>query len=194
MTTWDYAQLSHLAKELGGPQALISNIRAGGISVGRIQGGVIGSVATLVAGGIGLYAYDKHQRKIALAEQSATMLKANIEVYEEAHSSTEVDEATRETQHSEEETVTESSGIPASLQCFRMASTKRRRGLATRFIRQPLPRGAPVCTRAPIRSYTLQRILRSLGTCSRAGRPLRPAHPTAIAGSRCRTGRAHRGA
>ena len=96
MTTWDYAQLSHLAKELGGPQALISNIRAGGISVGRIQGGVIGSVATLVAGGIGLYAYDKHQRKIAL--------------YEEAHSSTEVDEATRETQHSEEETVTESSG------------------------------------------------------------------------------------
>ena len=30
------------------------------------------------------------------------------------------------------------------------------------------------------RSYTLQRILRSLGTCSRAGRPLRPAHPTAI--------------
>lgn len=110
MTTWDYAQLSHLAKELGGPQALISNIRAGGISVGRIQGGVIGSVATLVAGGIGLYAYDKHQRKIALAEQSATMLKANIEVYEEAHSSTEVDEATRETQHSEEETVTESSG------------------------------------------------------------------------------------
>lgn len=110
MTTWDYAQLSHLAKELGGPQALISNIRAGGISVGRIQGGVIGSVATLVAGGIGLYAYDKHQRKIALAEQSATMLKANIEVYEEAHSSTEVDEATRETQHSEEETVTESGG------------------------------------------------------------------------------------
>lgn len=110
MRTWDYAQLSHLAKELGGPQALISNIRAGGISVGRIQGGVIGSVATLVAGGIGLYAYDKHQRKIALAEQSATILKANIEVYEEAHSATEADEATRETQHSEEETVTESSG------------------------------------------------------------------------------------
>ena len=26
----------------------------------------------------------KHQRKIALAEQSATILKANIEVYEEA--------------------------------------------------------------------------------------------------------------
>ncbi|MFR2030726.1 MAG: hypothetical protein ACLS3M_04485 [Collinsella sp.] len=103
---WDYAQLSHLAKE---PVGLKADQISSAISLEE-SGWSNRSVATLVAGGIGLYAYDKHQRKIALAEQSATMLKANIEVYEEAHSSTEVDEATRETQHSEEETVTESSG------------------------------------------------------------------------------------
>lgn len=84
MATWDYAQLSHLAKELGGPKALINNIRAGGISIGRVQGGVIGSMATLIVGGIGLYAYDRHQKKVALAEQSAAVLNASIEAYNEA--------------------------------------------------------------------------------------------------------------
>lgn len=29
MTDWDYAQLSHIAKESGGPRALIANIRNG---------------------------------------------------------------------------------------------------------------------------------------------------------------------
>lgn len=82
MTGWDYAQLSHLAKELGGPRALITNIRNGGIATGRWQGGIVGSVATLAIGGVGLYLYDRHQKKLALASKSEEILEANIKAYD----------------------------------------------------------------------------------------------------------------
>lgn len=82
MTGWDYAQLSHLAKELGGPRALISNIRNGGIATGRWQGGIVGSAATLAIGGMGLYLYNRHQKKLSLANESAEILESNIEAYD----------------------------------------------------------------------------------------------------------------
>lgn len=85
MATWDYAQLAHLAKEFGGPKALINSIRASGVSAGRVQGSIIGSIATLVVGGIGLYVYGGHRKKVALAEQSAAVLKANIEACGETY-------------------------------------------------------------------------------------------------------------
>jgi len=82
MTGWDYAQLSHLAKELGGPRALISNIRSGGIATGRWQGGIVGSAATLAVGGVALYLYNRHQKKLALANESAEILEADIKAYD----------------------------------------------------------------------------------------------------------------
>lgn len=94
MTSWDYAQLSHLAKELGGPRALITNIRNGGIATGRWQGGIVGSIATLAIGGVGFYLYDRHQKKLALAKESAEILEANIKAYDAAQAEmvAEVDE------------------------------------------------------------------------------------------------------
>lgn len=82
MTGWDYAQLSHLAKGLGGPRALITNIRNGGIATGRWQGGIVGSAATLAIGGMGLYLYNRHQKKLALANESAEVLESNIKAYD----------------------------------------------------------------------------------------------------------------
>ena len=41
MTDWDYAQLSYIAKKSGGPRALITNIRNGGIATGRWQGSIV---------------------------------------------------------------------------------------------------------------------------------------------------------
>ena len=82
MTVWDYAQLSQLAKESGGPRALIANIRNGGIATGRWQGSIVGSAATLAIGGMGLYLYDRHQKKLALANEGAEILESNIEVYD----------------------------------------------------------------------------------------------------------------
>lgn len=82
MTDWDYAQLSHLAKESGGPRALIANIRNEGIATGRWQGSIVGSAATLVIGGMGLYLYNRHQKKLALANESAEILESNIEAYD----------------------------------------------------------------------------------------------------------------
>lgn len=82
MTNWDYAQLSHLAKELGGPRALVASIRNGGIATGRWQGGIIGSVVTLVIGGVGFYLYDRHQKKLSLASESVEILEASINAYD----------------------------------------------------------------------------------------------------------------
>ena len=94
MTDWNYARLSHLAKELGGPEALITNIRNGGIATGRLQGGVFGTLATLVVGGVGVYLYDRHQKKLALASQSADILAASIEAHEAGQDKTESDPKT----------------------------------------------------------------------------------------------------
>lgn len=82
MTNWDYAQLSHLAKELGGPQALITSIRDGGLATGRWQGGIIGTVVTLAIGGLGAYLYVRHQKTLALANTSAEVLEANINAHD----------------------------------------------------------------------------------------------------------------
>lgn len=82
MTGWDYAQLSHLAKELGGPRALITNIRNGGIATGRWQGGIVGSAATLVIGGMGLYLYNRHQKKLTIANESAEILESSIKAHD----------------------------------------------------------------------------------------------------------------
>ena len=82
MTDWDYAQLSYIAKKSGGPRALITNIRNGGIATGRWQGSIVGSAVTLAIGGMGLYLYNRHQKKLALANESAEILESNIEVYD----------------------------------------------------------------------------------------------------------------
>lgn len=92
MTGWDYAQLSHLAKELGGPEALIANIRNGGLATGRWQGGIIGAATTIVVGGLGAYLYDRHKKKLVLADQSAEILASNIKAYDVKQAGDELEE------------------------------------------------------------------------------------------------------
>ena len=53
-----------------------------GLTTGRWQGGIVGSIATLAIGGAGFYLYDRHQKKLALASESAEILEANIKAYD----------------------------------------------------------------------------------------------------------------
>lgn len=49
--SWEYANLSHTAKEYGGPEGLVTAIYNGGLVEGRIQGGAIAGLMMLSAGG-----------------------------------------------------------------------------------------------------------------------------------------------
>ena len=57
--SWDYANLSHLAKEAGGPDLLLNSLESSARGQGRIEGAGIGALAAgtlLVA-----VAYENHE-------------------------------------------------------------------------------------------------------------------------------------
>lgn len=100
MINWDYAELSHLAKEAGGPEVLIANIGNGGIATGRLQGGIVGALSMLVLGGVGVYLY---QKKLAITKESADIFAESIKacgfdsaVSEEAKLGVEAAQSARE--------------------------------------------------------------------------------------------------
>lgn len=73
--TWDYAELTHIAKEFGGPQGLVNAIYEGGVVDGFIDGGlkgvIAGTLGTLTVGGIAFAiknAYNNHKLKTAKAK------------------------------------------------------------------------------------------------------------------------------
>lgn len=62
--TWDYAVLSHTAKECGGPEALMKIIEGRGFQEGIKQGRI--QTVLILAGSVAVTFVIKHREKIAL--------------------------------------------------------------------------------------------------------------------------------
>ena len=95
--SWDYADLSHMAKEAGGPDLLLSTLEASARGQGRIEGAGIGAVVagSLFAGAA--LVYKQYSKKKALANQAKVELASGIHAYEMTEEEEEsVKEAERE--------------------------------------------------------------------------------------------------
>ena len=80
--SWDYADLSHMAKEAGGPDLLLSALEKNARGQGRIEGAGIGA---LVAGSLFAGAaliYGQYGKKKALANEAKAELVNGIYAYE----------------------------------------------------------------------------------------------------------------
>lgn len=77
---WDYAELTHTAKEFGGPQALIDAIYDGGRADGLIEGTVGGALGVLALGGLAC-GVSKIYKKVK--SRSETAKEVLIETLEE---------------------------------------------------------------------------------------------------------------
>ena len=80
--SWDYADLSHMAKEAGGPDLLLSTLEKNARGQGRIEGAGIGA---LVAGSLFAGAaliYGQYSKKKALANEAKAELVNGIHAYE----------------------------------------------------------------------------------------------------------------
>ena len=80
--SWDYANLSHLAKEAGGPDLLLNSLESSARGQGRIEGAGIGALAAgtlLVATAL---IYKQYLKKKTLANEAKEGLVSEIEVYE----------------------------------------------------------------------------------------------------------------
>ncbi|MFD1484795.1 hypothetical protein ACFQ5J_06085 [Lacticaseibacillus baoqingensis] len=103
MQKWPYSELSHAAKEAGGPEALIQKIKdaanaAGyrnGLNIGKQQGLVTGSMATLAAvslvGG-GAYAVKKYRDHLRLQHDSSIKQAVDDEKLREMQAESDVAE------------------------------------------------------------------------------------------------------
>lgn len=80
--SWDYAKLSHMAKEAGGPDLLLSTMKANARSQGRVEGAGIGAlVAGTIFTGVTLI-YKHYSKKKTLADAAEADLANRIHVYE----------------------------------------------------------------------------------------------------------------
>lgn len=80
--SWDYADLSHMAKEAGGPDLLLSTLEAAARSRGRIEGAGIGA---LVAGAVltgGALVYNQYAKRKQLAAEAKAALITGIHEFE----------------------------------------------------------------------------------------------------------------
>lgn len=90
--SWDYADLSHMAKEAGGPDLLLSTLEKNARGQGRIEGAGIGA---LVAGSLFAGAaliYGQYSKKKALANEAKAELENGIHAYEMQAERTNVEE------------------------------------------------------------------------------------------------------
>lgn len=86
MMSWDYAELSHMAKEAGGPDLLLSTLESAARGQGRIEGAGIGA---LVAGAVltgGALIYNQYTKRKQLAADAKTALVTGINEYDAEHS------------------------------------------------------------------------------------------------------------
>ena len=91
--TWDYADLSHMAKEAGGPDLLLSTLEKNARGQGRIEGAGIGAiVAGFLFVGAALI-YGQYSKKKALTNEAKAGLANGIRAYEMATEGTEVKES-----------------------------------------------------------------------------------------------------
>lgn len=81
--SWDYADLSHMAKEAGGPDLLLSTLESAARGQGRIEGAGIGA---LVAGAVltgGALIYNQYTKRKKLAADAKAELIAGINGFDE---------------------------------------------------------------------------------------------------------------
>lgn len=91
--SWNYADLSHMAKEAGGPDLLLSTLEKSARGQGRIEGAGIGA---LVAGSLFAGAaliYGQYSKKKALANEAKEGLINGIHAYEMQAERTNVEES-----------------------------------------------------------------------------------------------------
>lgn len=94
--SWDYAELSHMAKEAGGPDMLLSTLKNGARSQGRIEGAGIGA---LVAGAVitgAVMIYNKYNQKKAMTVVAEEELTKGILEYNEKAEGSEQTESDKE--------------------------------------------------------------------------------------------------
>lgn len=93
---WDYAELSHMAKEAGGPDLLLKTLESNARSQGRIEGAGVGAlVAGAVLTGAALL-YNQYNKRKALAEAAKVELEEGIRAYDTNDSVEESEEAAKE--------------------------------------------------------------------------------------------------
>lgn len=83
--SWDYADLSHMAKEAGGPDLLLSTLESAARGQGRIEGAGIGA---LVAGAVltgGALIYNQYTKRKQLAADAKAALVTGINEYDADH-------------------------------------------------------------------------------------------------------------
>lgn len=80
--SWDYAELSHMAKEAGGPDLLLSTLEDNAKGQGRIEGAGIGAIVagSLLAGAALIY--KQYNKKKALANEAKFELANGIQACE----------------------------------------------------------------------------------------------------------------
>lgn len=110
--SWDYANLSHLAKEAGGPDLLISSIEASAKGQGRIEGAGIGALIAGAAIGVGALIYKAYGDYRAKGAAAKAELAAAMASYDQSaaigHTVEDVtDDSGRETPEDTDEDQTE---------------------------------------------------------------------------------------
>lgn len=91
--SWDYAELSHIAKEFGGPERFVNAVNHDGIVQGRWQI-VIPELIVGALTGLGFgakYLYDKHQAKKAPAKEALQVQATSTDAVESNAIITEVE-------------------------------------------------------------------------------------------------------
>lgn len=82
--SWDYAELSHIAKEFGGPERFVNAVNYDGVVQGRwqivIPELIIGALTGLGFGA--KYLYDKHQAKKAPTKEASQVQAISTEPVE----------------------------------------------------------------------------------------------------------------
>lgn len=92
--SWDYAELSHIAKEFGGPERFVNAVNYDGVVQGRWQI-VIPELIVGALTGLGFgakYLYDKHQAKKALVKEAPRVQTVSADTVESNAMIPEVEE------------------------------------------------------------------------------------------------------
>lgn len=103
--SWDYAELSHMAKEAGGPDLLLSTLESAARGQGRIEGAGVGALVTSAAFVGGAWIYHQYAKRKKLAADAKAALVTGINEYDAAYATvttadsivSDVDESTSET-------------------------------------------------------------------------------------------------
>ena len=79
---WDYAELTKMASEIGGPEELLELVEKGGYSKGVRTGIVIATAIIVPTFALGAKAYSTYRKKVEEAERAKQMLNDYMDIEE----------------------------------------------------------------------------------------------------------------